>query len=156
MPIHGIDSHSLLLFCFTSGEDRKKHMVMYIYMCVCVYIYIFTWVEWRTHGVRPLAPEAPTTVCWDPGAKNCHDSVLFGERCCITPIRSFVRLGTPGEGSQGHEASRHAAVLEFVPDGVGIVWASLLKEPLVVVCGCPCCMPVAVCGGRDAPHARAT
>jgi hypothetical protein len=36
-----------------------------------------------------------------------------------------------------------------------MVWASLLKEPLEVVCGCPCEASDAACGGRDAPHARA-
>jgi hypothetical protein len=27
----------------------------------------------------------------------------------------------------------HSAILEFVPNGVGVVWASLLKKPLEVV-----------------------
>jgi hypothetical protein len=61
----------------------------------------------------------------------------------------------PGEGSRGHEALHHAAVLEFVLDRVGMVWASLLKEPLEVVYGHPCRAPTTVRGGRDASHARA-
>jgi hypothetical protein len=87
--------------------------------------------------------------------KNHHDGVLFRERCCATPVRSFIGLGTPGEGSQGHEALLYLTVLEFVPDGVGVVWASLLKEPLEVVCMRPHRAPTATCGGRDVPHARA-
>jgi hypothetical protein len=67
-----------------------------------------------------------------------HDGVLFGEWCYIAPIGSFVGLGAPNEGSQGHEASHHTAALEFVPDGIGVVWTSLLKEPLDVVCRRPC------------------
>jgi hypothetical protein len=51
---------------------------------------------------------------------------------------SFVRLGALGEGSRCHEALHHAAVLEFVPDAVGVIWASLLQEPLEVVYGHPC------------------
>jgi hypothetical protein len=51
---------------------------------------------------------------------------------------SFVGLGALGEGSRAHKALHDAAVLEFVPDGVSVVWASLLKEPLQVVCGHPC------------------
>jgi hypothetical protein len=67
--------------------------------------------------------------------KNHHDSILFGERCFVTPIGSFIRLEAPGEGFRGHEALHHATVLEFVPDGVSVIWPSLLKEPLEVVCG---------------------
>jgi hypothetical protein len=85
--------------------------------------------------------------------ENRHDGVLFGEWCCIVSVGSFVRLGAPGEGFRGHEALHHATVLEFVPHGVGVVWASLLKEPLKVVCRCPRQAPAAVRGGRDAPHA---
>jgi hypothetical protein len=42
-----------------------------------------------------------------------------------------------------------------VSNGVGVVWASLLKEPLKVVFGRPCRAPATARGGRDAPHARA-
>jgi hypothetical protein len=70
--------------------------------------------------------------------ENRHDGILFGEQSHVAPIGSFVGLGTPGEASRGHEAPHHAAVLEFVPDGVCVVWTSLLKEPLEVVCGHPC------------------
>jgi hypothetical protein len=87
--------------------------------------------------------------------KNRHDGILFGEWCCVAPVRSFIGLGTPGEGFQGHEDLHHTAVLEFVPDGVGVVWASLLKEPLEVFCRHPHQAPTALHGGRDAPHARA-
>jgi hypothetical protein len=57
---------------------------------------------------------------------------------------------------QGHEAPHHATVLEFVPDGVGVVWASLLKEPLEVVRRRPHRASTAARGARDAPQARAT
>jgi hypothetical protein len=41
---------------------------------------------------------------------------------------SFIRLGALGEVARGHEAPHHTVVLEFVPDGVVVVWVSLLKE----------------------------
>jgi hypothetical protein len=80
--------------------------------------------------------------------------ILFGQQCCVTLVRSFIGFGIPGEGSRGHEAPHHAVVLEFMPDEIGVVWASLLKEPLEVVCGQPCRALATVHGGRDAPHAR--
>jgi hypothetical protein len=81
-----------------------------------------------------------TCAASPPGVslENHRGGILFEEQCCVTPVRSFIWLGALGEGSQGHEALHHAAVLEFVPDGVGVVWASLLKEHLKVVCGRPC------------------
>jgi hypothetical protein len=42
-----------------------------------------------------------------------------------------------------------------VPNGVCVVWAGFLKEPLKVVHRRPRLMLVAVRGGRDAPHASA-
>jgi hypothetical protein len=51
---------------------------------------------------------------------------------CVTPVGSVVGLGAPGERSQGHEARHRATTLEFVPGGVGVVWASLLKELSIV------------------------
>jgi hypothetical protein len=92
------------------------------------------------------------TFLWSP-SPILH--ILFGEWCCIAPVKSFIRLGAPGEGSRGHEAPHRAVVLEFVLDGVDVVWISLLKEPLEVVYRHPCRQPAAARGGRDAPHARA-
>jgi hypothetical protein len=43
-----------------------------------------------------------------------------------------------------------------VLDGVGVVWASLLKELLEVVYGQPHLQLAAACGSCDAHHARAT
>jgi hypothetical protein len=37
-----------------------------------------------------------------------------------------------------------------------MVWVGFLEEPLEVVCGWSRLTLVAVCGGRDVPHARAT
>jgi hypothetical protein len=42
-----------------------------------------------------------------------------------------------------------------VPDGVCMVWAGFLEEPLEMVCSWPHLVLAAVHGGRDAPHARA-
>jgi hypothetical protein len=58
----------------------------------------------------------------------------------------------PGEGPRGHEAPHHAAVLELEPDGVCLVWASFLEEPLGVVRGWPQLTLVTSCGAQDAPH----
>jgi hypothetical protein len=57
-------------FVLSLGRTIKKHMLtyIYIYVCVCVCVYIFTWVEWRTRAIIPLAPKAPTTVCRYPKA----------------------------------------------------------------------------------------
>jgi hypothetical protein len=40
-------------------------------------------------------------------------------------------------------------------DGVRVVWASLLEEPLEVVCGQPCLVLVAAYGRHDNHHAEA-
>jgi hypothetical protein len=116
-----------------------------------VYLYFyFGGVENLCHYT--LSPHGPNRhelgswgLGWTYGAsppvaspENHYDGVLFGERCCVAPIRSFVGLGALGEGSRRHEAPHHVANLEFVPDGVGVVWASLLKEPIKLVYGRPC------------------
>jgi hypothetical protein len=85
-----------------------------------------------------------------------HNDVFLGEVRRIFPVRTFIELCTLGEGPRGHEAPHHAAVLELVRDGVCIVWAGFLEEPLEVVRGWPRLMLVTACGGWDAPHARAT
>jgi hypothetical protein len=61
-------------------------------------------------------------------------------------------LRTLGEGARGQEAPHHVIVLELVSDGVCMVWAGFLKEPLEVVCGRPRLTLVAACGSQDAPH----
>jgi hypothetical protein len=66
--------------------------------------------------------------------KNRHDGILFDEWCYVTPIGYLIGLGAPGEGPCGHEALHHSTILWFVPNGVGMVWASLLKKPLEVIC----------------------
>jgi hypothetical protein len=55
-----------------------------------------------------------------------------------------------GDGPRGHEAPHHVVVLELVPDGVCMVWAGLLEEPLEVVCERPRLTLVAPCESRDA------
>jgi hypothetical protein len=45
--------------------------------------------------------------------------------------------------------------LSFVPNGVWMVWAGFLQEPLEVVRGWPRLMFVAVCGSQATPHVRA-
>jgi hypothetical protein len=118
VPIHGIEPHSLSLFCFVSGEDYKKHMLTYIYICVCVCVCVCVCLYFYLGGVEnschyTLSPQGPnhrvpisqglgwTCGASPPGAlpKNHHDGILFGERCYVAPIRSFIGLGTPGEGS---------------------------------------------------------
>jgi hypothetical protein len=78
------------------------------------------------------------------------------ERHRIAPIQTFIELYTLGEGSWGHEAPHHAAVLELVPDRVHMVWVGFLKEPIEVVHRQPRLTLVAACGGWDASHAGAT
>jgi hypothetical protein len=68
----------------------------------------------------------------------------------------IVELRIPGEGAQGHEAPHHAAVFELVPDGLHMVWASLLEEPLDVVPMRPHLMLVVGRGTQDACHTRDT
>jgi hypothetical protein len=87
--------------------------------------------------------------------ENCHDDILLMEWCSIAPLGSFIRLGSPGKGSRGHEAPHHGTVLEFVPDRVGMVRANLLKKPLEVIYRCPFPVPDAACGSGRMPHTRA-
>jgi hypothetical protein len=65
---------------------------------------------------------------------NHLDNVFPGERHHVAPSWVFVKFCTPGEGPQDHETLHHVIVLEFVPDGVLLVWAGLLKQSLEVVC----------------------
>jgi hypothetical protein len=90
-----------------------------------------------------------------PPPLDHHDSVFLREGHRTAPIRTFIELCTPGEGPQGREASHHAAVLELMPDGVCVVWAGFLEEPLEVVLGRPRLMLVTACGGQDVPHVGA-
>jgi hypothetical protein len=82
-----------------------------------------------------------------PGLASCHDTSLY--------LLIGVGLCTLGEGPRGHEAPLHAAILELVPDGVRVIWAGFLKEPLEVVRRWPRLSLVTVSGSRDASHARA-
>jgi hypothetical protein len=101
---------SVVLFCHWG--DYKKHMLIYIYIHICVYLYFYlSGVENLCHYT--LSPSGPThreLGCWGlgwtcgaspPGGipENYHDGVLFGERSCVAPIGSFIRLGAPGEGT---------------------------------------------------------
>jgi hypothetical protein len=130
-----------------------------------IYIYLSGVENLCCYTLSPRGPNHHELGSWGLGwtcgasllgasLENHHGGVLFREQCCVA--RSFIRLGAPGEGSQGHEALHYETVLEFVPDRVGVVWASLLKEPLEVVCSQPRRAPTVTCGGRDVPHARAT
>jgi hypothetical protein len=65
--------------------------------------------------------------------KNHHDGVLLGEWFCVASVGCLVGIGAPGEGPRDHEALHHFVVLEFVPDGVGVAWASLLQDPPEVI-----------------------
>jgi hypothetical protein len=89
---------------------------------------------------------------WGVSSIGHHDCVFPGERCCITPARVSIKLRTPGEGHRGHVAPHHSVTLELVPDGVCVVWAGFLEEPLEVVCKRPHLMLVTVNGGQDMPH----
>jgi hypothetical protein len=98
---------------------------------------------WVRHMVPPLWGVPPIDSC---------DGVFLGEARRVTPVRTFIKLCTLGEGPRGHEASHQAAVLELVSDEVCVVWTGFLEDPLQVVCGWPCLMFVAMCSGQDAPH----
>jgi hypothetical protein len=74
----------------------------------------------------------------------------------IAIVWVIIELHTPDEGAQGHEAPHHAAVFELVPDGLHMVWASLLEEHIDVVPRWPHLMLVTGRDTRDASHTRAT
>jgi hypothetical protein len=82
---------------------------------------------------------------------DCHDSVLPGERCHIV----IIEFHALREGPQDHEILHHAAVPELVLDGVHMIWASLLEEPLKVVCRQPHLVLAATYGSPDAHHVGA-
>jgi hypothetical protein len=92
---------------------------------------------------------------WGVPPVDRHDGFVLGEGRRIAPVWTFIKLRTPGEGPYGHEAPHHATVLELVLDGVFVVWAGFLVEPLEVVHWRPCLTLVAAYNGRDAPHAGA-
>jgi hypothetical protein len=77
-----------------------------------------------------------------------HDYVLLGEGHRI----AF----TLSEGPQDHKILHHATVPQLLLDGVCVVWASLLKESLEVVCRWSCLVLATTCGSHDTRHAGAT
>jgi hypothetical protein len=105
---------------------------MHIHICVYLYFYLSGVENFCHYTLSPYGPKHRELGSWGlgwtcgaspPGAslENHHDGVLFKEQCYIAPIGSLVRLGAPGEGSRGHEAPHHDTVIEFVPNGVGMV-----------------------------------
>jgi hypothetical protein len=84
-----------------------------------------------------------------------HDGIFLREWRCIVPIWLFIEPHTQCEGPQGHEASHHVIVLEFVLDRVCVVWTGLLKKPREVIHRRPCRTLLTVCIGRDASHTGA-
>jgi hypothetical protein len=91
-----------------------------------------------------------------PPPLDDHDDIFLDEGHHIAPVQTFVELRTPGEGPRGHEAPHHATIFELVTDGVCMVWAGFLEGSLELVLGQHCLTLVTACGGRDAPHAKAT
>jgi hypothetical protein len=91
------------------------------------------------------------------GAPNidCHECVLSWERHHVALVGVLVEFHALSDGSRGHELFHHVAVPEFVLDGVGMVWASLLKRLLKVVCGLSCLVFAAACDSHGVHHARA-
>jgi hypothetical protein len=85
-----------------------------------------------------------------------HDRVLFRERHCVALIGDLVEFHASGDGSRGHEIFHHATVPEFVLDGLGVVWASLLKELLEVVHQWPRLAFALTYGSHDSHHTGAT
>jgi hypothetical protein len=73
----------------------------------------------------------------------------------VTLVGDLVNLHASGEGPRGHEILHHAAVLELVLDGEGVVQESLLQELLKVIPGRPRLTLATSYGSHDAHHAGA-
>jgi hypothetical protein len=95
------------------------------------------------HAVHPRQG-APIT--------DCHDRVFYREEHHVTLVGDLVGFHALGEGSRCHEILHHAIVLEVVPDRVGVVRTSLLKELLEVIYGWPCLTLAAASGSCDVHH----
>jgi hypothetical protein len=88
-------------------------MVIHTYIHTYIHIYIYNGRGRDLVQLHPCIPAAPTTTSRDPGAQvshavhleqgaspeNHHDSILLGEWCSVTPLRSFIGLSALGKGS---------------------------------------------------------
>jgi hypothetical protein len=74
---------------------------------------------------------------------------------CDSPHPRPRWVPCPCEGPQNHEILHHAVVPKLVLDGAHVVWASLLKKHLEVVCGQLCLVLPAAYHNNDAHDVRA-
>jgi hypothetical protein len=85
-----------------------------------------------------------------------HDCIFSRKGHRAVLVGDIVNFHASGEGPQGHEILHHAAIPELVVDGVGVVQASLLEEPLEVVHGQSRLLLAAARDSCDAHHTGAT
>jgi hypothetical protein len=81
-----------------------------------------------------------------------HDRIFSGKGRRVTLVGDLIDFHALGEGPRGHKTFDHAKVPELVLDEVGVVWASLFKELLKVVCGRLRLTHAATCSHRSALH----
>jgi hypothetical protein len=92
---------------------------------------------------------------WGATTLNHHDCFFPREGHRVAPARVLTEFRTLGRGPQDYEPPHHVTVIEPVPDGVHVVWASLLEEFLEVIGRRPSLMLVTMHGSHDMHHARA-
>jgi hypothetical protein len=63
-----------------------------------------------------------------------HNRVFSGKGCLVALVGDLIDFHASGEGPRGHETLHQVAVPKLVLNAVGVVWESLLKELLEVVC----------------------
>jgi hypothetical protein len=92
---------------------------------------------------------------WGATTLNHHDCFFPREGHRVAPARVLTEFRTLGRGPRDYEPPHHVTVIEPVPDGVHVVWASLLEEFLEVIGRRPSLMLVTMHGSHDMHHARA-
>jgi hypothetical protein len=68
---------------------------------------------------------------------DVHDHLLPGERCGGLSYCIILGLCSLGERVSGHVVPYDGALLELVPDGVGMIWACRLEELFKVISRLP-------------------
>jgi hypothetical protein len=139
-------------------------------------VYIFVFLHTLIYNdigkfasLHPYVPTPPATVSWSSETRvrhvehprrwapivDRHDHIFSREWRHIALIGDLVHFHASGEGSRGHDILHHAIVLEPMLDGVGVVWASPLKELLEVVHWLSRLTLSAAYNSHDAYHAGA-
>jgi hypothetical protein len=85
-----------------------------------------------------------------------HDCIIPREGHHVALVWDLIEFHASGDGCRDHEIIHHVVVPDLVLDGVCMVWASLLEEPLKVVCGRPRLALATADGDRDTCHIEAT